>query len=170
MLFRSVSQSRYYTLSYTKLGFTEEEAKIKVSEFAVKALENRLTETQLEYWMIRTDGNVDLAKELLKKRQQTFSLEKCIEKHGKEIGYEKWKARQEKWFKNYRKKSYSFASQDLFWKIQEKMNFDAIDIAFATFNNGEKTKVVEHNLEYRLYLSNRVVLPDFIYFPTKKNN
>lgn len=37
------------------------------------------------------------AKDLLKERQATFSLEKCIAKYGEKEGPEKWKKRQNKW-------------------------------------------------------------------------
>ena len=53
--------------------------------------------TRLDYWIEQTHGNIDHAKELLHQRQQTFSLKKCIEKHGAEEGYKIWKERQEKW-------------------------------------------------------------------------
>lgn len=39
--------------------------------------------TTIEYWLKKTEGNLDEAEKLLSERQSTFSLEKCIEKHGK---------------------------------------------------------------------------------------
>lgn len=53
--------------------------------------------TKLEYWLKITNGDEELAKELLSERQSTFSKEKCIEKYGEELGIAKWKERQEKW-------------------------------------------------------------------------
>lgn len=53
--------------------------------------------TKIEYWLKKSEGNIDKAKELLSNRQSTFSLEKCIEKYGEVNGKEKWKLRQHKW-------------------------------------------------------------------------
>src|SRR5574344_41623 len=54
-------------------------------------------DTRLDYWLKLTNGNEEEAKELLRNRQTTFSLEKCIEKHGKAEGKRVWKERQDKW-------------------------------------------------------------------------
>lgn len=49
-----------------------------------------------EYWIKRGYSEEDAIK-MVSERQTTFSLEICIEKHGKEKGLEVWKARQAKW-------------------------------------------------------------------------
>jgi len=162
------SRSPFSVSYYTKLGFTEEEAKQKVSDFASLMAKERLTETQFEYWLNKTGGDEMMARELYKKRQSTFSLEKCILKYGEEKGRERWISRQKIWISSYRKKSYSFVSQDLFWKIQEKMQFFPNEIAFATFDVGKKTNEVNENKEAKLYLDNRLVFPDFIHYPSNK--
>lgn len=59
---------------------------------------NRSYNTQLSYY-IDKGFSEDEARILLKDRQTTFSLEKCIKKYGAEEGFEKWKTRQEKWKK-----------------------------------------------------------------------
>lgn len=161
------SRSSFSVNKYLKDGQTLEQAKQSVTNFAKRALKDRVTSTQLEYWLEKTEGNIEEAKKFLAERQRTFTLEKCIEKYGEEEGRKKWIARQEKWIKNYRKKSYSFISQELFWAIQERMRYDPEDIAFATFDSGVKTSNLE-NKEARLYLDNRLVLPDFILFKAKK--
>ncbi len=43
----------------------------------------------IDYWLKKTDGNLDEAKELLRKRQ-TFDLEFIINKYGEEIGRQKY--------------------------------------------------------------------------------
>jgi hypothetical protein len=68
-------------------------------------IDNENDTTQLAYWLKQTDGDVNKATELLAKRQSTFSLAKCIEKHGEEQGLEVWKARQEKWLAKYNDKT-----------------------------------------------------------------
>ena len=60
--------------------------------------------TRLDYYISRGYSE-EKAREKLKKRQTTFSLEKCIEKYGEKEGYEKWLARQEKWQKTLKSKS-----------------------------------------------------------------
>jgi len=153
---------------YFKQGLSESETEISRKHFVSNALSGRITETQFEYWLEKTKGDAEEAKKLFIERQRTFTLEKCIEKYGEIEGRKKWIDRQEKWFSNYRKKSYSFVSQDLFWKLQEELQFNPEEIKFATFDNGKRTESVNINKEARLYLDTRVVLPDFIHFPSKK--
>lgn len=173
------SMSHHCPEFWMKKGFSEEAAKIE----AARACENNRKKfrekldsgeikkgwnnTTIEYYL-KQNLTIDEAKLALIDRQKTFTLEKCIQKYGEDLGREKWKNRQEKWFSSYRKKSYSFISQDLFWKIQEQMCFHSNDIAFATFENGIKTETINLNKEARLYLDTRVVLPDFIHLPSKK--
>lgn len=57
---------------------------------------NRSYNTQLSYYTDKGFSE-DEAKILLKDRQTTFSLEKCIKKYGAEEGLKKWTLRQEKW-------------------------------------------------------------------------
>jgi len=52
--------------------------------------------TKLEYWMAKGFNKED-ATEMLKNRQTTFSLDKCIEKYGKEKGQQVFYRRQKKW-------------------------------------------------------------------------
>lgn len=162
------SRSPFSKEMYIKKGLTEEEARFEVSKFVRNALKDRLTETQFEYWLNRTRGNVEESMKLYKERQATFTLEKCIIKYGEEKGRKLWIDRQNKWIKNYRKKSYSFISQDLFWKLYEEVSFNSNEIKFATFNNGKITESVNINNEEKLFLDNRLVLPDFIHLPSKK--
>lgn len=118
--------------------------------------------------MVKKGFTEEEAKQKVSERQATFTLEKCISKYGEEKGRKRWIERQNKWIKNYRKKSYSLISQELFWKLQEEMNFKPEEIKFATFSNGTKTENINENNEERLFLDNRLVLPDFIYIPLKK--
>jgi len=59
----------------------------------------RITSTQLEWWLNKGYSKED-AREKLKERQTTFTLEKCIQKWGKEKGIQKFKERQERWKKS----------------------------------------------------------------------
>lgn len=173
------SMSRYCAQYWINKGFTEEESKIKANNECDKnrkifrekldsgEIEKGWNNTTIEYYL-KGGMTIDEAKQAVIERQKTFSLEKCVAKYGEIEGREKWIIRQEKWFKNYRKKSYSFISQKLFWQIQDDLKFKNDEIKFATFDNGSKTETVNLNKESRLYLDTRVVLPDFIHLPSKK--
>lgn len=66
------------------------------SDAIKKAADNRRYNTRIEYYLNKgyTQEESEL---LLKERQTTFSLEKCIEKYGEELGVEIFNNRQEKW-------------------------------------------------------------------------
>lgn len=55
--------------------------------------------TNIEYWLAKglTDQE---ARRALKERQSTFSIQKCIERHGEAEGTRIWKERQQKWQAN----------------------------------------------------------------------
>lgn len=55
----------------------EEEKTIKISEFAKDALKDRISDTTIEYYLLKGLTEEE-AKQALKNRQTTFSLEKCI--------------------------------------------------------------------------------------------
>ena len=67
-------------------------------------VEIRITPVNIEYWT-KQGYTEDEAVEIIHKRQQTFTLEKCIEKYGPEDGYKRWKDRQDKWQKTLNDKS-----------------------------------------------------------------
>ena len=112
--------------------------------------------TTLEFYLNKGMSE-DEAKNELRKRQATFSLEKCIEKYGEVEGIKRFKERQEKWLsslntpenieklKNGRIKGlsiqygrhYSLISQELFKSIMQKLNNENLEIFFATNKNGE---------------------------------
>jgi len=121
--------------------------------------------TTIEYWLKKTNGNLQEAQKLLKERQTTFSLEKCIEKHGLENGTKIWSKRQQKWCNSYKKQNYSKISQKLFLEIMN--HYKSTSVYFATFNKIEMKDY--QNKEYRLTLLNgKTILPDFIDISTKK--
>ena len=69
--------------------------------------------TTLEYYLSKGMSE-DEAKHALRKRQTTFSLEKCIEKYGEVEGIKRFKERQEKWLSNFKRYGFSIVSQNLF--------------------------------------------------------
>lgn len=60
-----------------------------------KAVEKNCN-TSLEFYLNK-GYDEDTARKMLKERQATFSLEKCIKKYGEEEGIKRFKERQEKW-------------------------------------------------------------------------
>lgn len=74
---------------------TEEERK----EF-LKSIDrsNRITSTQLDWWLNK-GYSLEEAQKLLKERQTTFTLDRCIQKCGEEEGLKRFNKRQSKWKK-----------------------------------------------------------------------
>lgn len=99
----------------------------------------RLNPVNVEYW-INKGYSEDEAVELVHKRQQTFSLEKCIDTYGPEEGYKRWKDRQNKWQQTLNSKSPDEKS-----RINRK----------KVFRNGNTSKK-----EYKFLMS---ILPDESY-------
>lgn len=96
-------------------GFSEKDAIEKVKEIQTensykhvkKAKEHPenyigILPNQIEYW-IKCGFSEEDAKKQVSERQKTFTLEKCIQKHGKELGELIWKNRQNKWKKKLQK-------------------------------------------------------------------
>jgi hypothetical protein len=120
-----------------------------------------------EYWKAKGYTEEE-AKDIVSKKQSTFSLEKCIEKYGEEEGRKKWMERQKKWAKNYKKLNYSKKSQDLFRSIYPEISKNYKEIYFATLNSSKAIKDEGKNNEYRLILDNKVIFPDFFVKDAKK--
>jgi len=73
-----------------------ESIKTLCDKSSISNRENGNNDTTLIYWTSRGYSEEDAKKEL-SKRQVTFSLKTCIEKHGEKIGREIWLQRQERW-------------------------------------------------------------------------
>lgn len=151
-------------------GYSEEESVNIIRELQIKNTNKGVelrkkfpekysatTETQIGYWLKK---GFTQEESLLKlnKRQSTFSLDKCIEKHGEEEGKKIFNERQAKWQTSLSsngnlKMGYSKISQDLFYNLLE------------SYNNKEKDKVyfATHNNEYCLEKENGGIwLYDFV--------
>lgn len=150
---------KYSPFSMNYIHGTEnvEETKRKAKENKTKDKDN----TQIEYWLTKTDGNLEESKKLLSQRQSTFSLKKCVDTHGKENGTQIWLDRQEKWHKNYKKSNFSKVSQDLFWQIAEKLD-SLSNVYFAQLDGNKEKDLSGTNNELRLRLNEKLILPDFI--------
>jgi very-short-patch-repair endonuclease/predicted CoA-binding protein len=176
--FKDIFKSNRQISIWVEKGYSEEEAKKIISELQKKSsaninYENRLTQTQFLYWLNKGFSEQE-AKEKVSERQKTFSLEKCIEKYGEELGRKRWSDRQEVWMKNCKNTNFSKISQELFWEIYKilPVEFKEINtIKFATFDfeNNIKTEKKNRNFEHTLRLKNgSYVKPDFIVLEKRK--
>ena len=119
----------------------------------------------LDYYLARGMSEEE-AKKVLKKRQSTFSLKKCIEKYGEEEGTKRFKERQEKWMSNLPKSNYSQISQKLFWAIYNQLPKEIKnECKFATNDNGIRNDHV--NKEFMFELNETYAKLDF-YIPSLK--
>lgn len=131
--------------------------------FIKKVCDNKSYTTRLDYWLNK-GFNEEEAKQKLKERQLTFTLDGCIEKYGEFEGRRIYTNRQEKWQKSLNengnlKQGYSKASQSLFYDI----------LNFYTIENREKIYFATKNEEYRLEKEEGGVwIYDFVDLPNKK--
>jgi very-short-patch-repair endonuclease len=133
-----------------------------ISEFAKDAIKDRIHATTIEYYLDKGYSEEESI-ELLRERQRTFTLEKCIEKYGEEKGRNRWLKRQEKWLSSYKKVNYSNISQELFISIyNELLNLGFTNkVYFAKLDENNKIHNTNRNFEYRLKLKDSYILPDF---------
>ena len=126
------------------------------------SIKDRISDTTIQYY-INKGYSLEDSEKLLKERQTTFSLEKCIKKYGYDEGYKKWTDRQEKWLNNYQKVNYSKISQEMFISIyKELINVGFFDkVYFAKLDKNDNIHDSKNNYEYRLKLSKSYILPDF---------
>ena len=81
---------------YIKLGYSKDDAENLKNNFIEKTVKNRSTTTQINYYIDKGYSMEDAIR-LRSERQKTFTLDKCIEKHGKDEGTRIWLERQKKW-------------------------------------------------------------------------
>lgn len=106
--------SRYTKRFWLERGWTEEEAKAKIAALQIKNSQAKSLKLQKlkttdekrwkstynmypEYYERFYGVSRQEAEKMVKDRQTTFSLEKCIAKHGSTEGQQIWMLRQEKW-------------------------------------------------------------------------
>lgn len=112
-----------------------------ISEFAKYAIKDRIHTTTIEYYLDKGYSEEESI-ELLRKRQRTFTLQKCIEKYGEESGRNRWLERQENWQKSLLdngniKCGYSKISQDLFNEIIKHYKIEDIPFVYYAIKNKE---------------------------------
>jgi len=139
-----------------------------ISNFVKNALKDRICSTTLEYFLNQGLSEEE-AKNKLKERQTTFSLEKCIEKYGQDLGRKRWMERQEKWIKNYKRINYSRISQELFINLFLRLRESGFHekVYFARLDENDLIHDTQRNFEYRLKLNKSFIVPDF-FIPSLK--
>lgn len=147
-------------------GLSDNEIRVKQRETMRHDMIGRNT-NQIEYW-INKGFTEEESKIKVSERQKTFSLEKCIEKYGKDEGIKRWQQRQEKWLKNYKKQNFSSVSQELFWKIYEQIKKENLDIRFATIDSNKNKDTSGKNHEFLLKTKKSFIKPDFVILDFKK--
>lgn len=141
---------------------TEEQRLENLSNIIENRTNNGNGTTDIRRYLKETDGNEEEARKLLKERQSTFSLDKCIKNYGEEEGLKKWQERQDKWQTTLLSKSEEEIAEINSLKIVGKASkisqelFNKIDLNGARYHskNGE--------LGIRLK-TNKIVYPDFIF-------
>lgn len=100
---RSPKCIEFYDLRYPDKTDEEKQEMLKAH---LKKTANSLTpekhQTKVEYWLAKGYSEEE-AKQKIHERQQTFSLEKCIQKYGEEEGIKIFNKRQNKWQKSLKK-------------------------------------------------------------------
>lgn len=160
---------KYSSLSKNFIYYDEEYKNQVIEKISFSNKNNGNNDTTLSYW-VKRGYTEEQAKEEIRKRQTTFTLEKCIERYGENEGKNIWVRRQEKWIdscKKSRKNGFSKISQELFWQIYDELNNKQY-IYFAELDENKNKDENGHNNEYKLNLKDRIILPDFLDFKSKK--
>ena len=146
---------------WIKKGYSITDAEIKICELKdnnIKRLSDNSDErkrnkdiykhlytTNIEYYLHKGYSQEDSIK-LLKDRQSTFSLEKCIIKYGVEGGLVRFNQRQQKWLKSIEGKidnnSKDSTSFDFFLKRNNNDNDSAIKDYLETYNKRYKNSTI----------------------------
>ena len=150
---------------YVNLDENEKNESLKkiVKDVSDKKTMNNTCTTRIGYWTNKGFTEED-AKKKLSERQLTFTLEKCIQKHGDVEGKRIYTDRQERWQKTLNengnlKQGYSKASQILFYELSD----------FYSFENRKYLYFATKNEEYRLEKEEGGVwIYDFVDLPNKK--
>lgn len=131
-----------------------------------KAIKNAVKTTNIEYYLNQGLSYED-AYLKLKERQTTFSLEKCIEKYGEELGHQKFADRQKRWleslYKGFQKNGDGRSKQSKFAKYliteicdylkietpdKEKYIYDKEFKRAYAYDFIYKNKIIEFNGDY----------------------
>lgn len=134
---RSPFSENFYKKKFKNIS--DDELNLLRNGFIESSLKDREFTTRIDYYLKR-GYDLETSEKMLKERQQTFTLEKCIKKYGNEIGKKMFEERQKKWqlslLNNGNLKcGYSEISQILFYDILNQYDIDNREyVYFATKN------------------------------------
>jgi len=142
---------------YTKKGIDTDSAKEEVKKFAKKALCNRITDTQLKYWINKCNGNITEAKKMYSERQSTFTLKKCILRYGRKDGETIFYKRQTEWKNKVFNKTtcISTGTSKLSNEIAEKLSLLYDTILFGKHEKFIYDKHENRRLKYDITLAEK---------------
>jgi len=153
---RRIYNKEYWISKYgSNLGLSEYHKFITKGTKGVSHSKSRKakTPTTLEYWINRENGNITLAKLNHSKSQSTFSLEKCINKYGKDIGYEKFNERQIKWQSTLNSKS-----PDELKLMNIKKDATSIEFCHKNFGEDWIAEYIKRNFSKNTELKNIILI------------
>ena len=177
-------------------GLSDDEKRQRIKELSNKVVDkmnsNCNNPLRISYYTSR-GYSLDEAKQMLKDRQTTFTLEKCIEKYGKEKGQEIFEARQKKWQDTLNAKpqdekerifkakmcngrGYSKISQELFMQLEKYIHNEYNEIFYATNGNNDNNEYIVFNsntnksylLDFYIKDNNKVIEFDGDYWHGEK--
>ena len=114
------------------------------------------TSTCIEYWLSKGYSEEE-AKELLRNRQSTFTLEKCINKYGKEEGEKIFNNRQKRWINSLKKNFERYGDGR---SVQSELAYTIIEKICNSLNinrplrekwmfDSEKNRAYAYDFQYR---------------------
>lgn len=156
-------QGRYSVYSKKNPNFSSE-AKIKAKEKNSIEQKNGASNTTLSYYL-KKGLSLEEAKESLKNRQKTFTLQKCIERYGEEKGKEIFNERQIRWQNTLNSKSESELSEINRKKISKGYNcskgesfvFNSLVKEFPNVERQFTLKNQKRRLNYDLRYENKII-------------
>lgn len=121
-----------------------------------------------EYWM-KKGYSYEESVQKVSEAQTTFSLEKCIQKHGVTRGYEIWKARQDKWQNTLNNKSPEEIADINKRKSTYRMNlFASIDECIEVLANTRNMTLFKDVDEFRSHVIEQLRTNPYLkYYPVK---
>ena len=173
---RRPNNLNYYINKY---GCSLEEAKEKLKEF--QKLSNKHKEKKknkfsnkrcVEYWL-SLGYDLEQSKQQVSKIQSTFSLDKCIEKHGVIEGTSIWKRRQLKWqhtIKNKTKEELDIINRKKNGHCYSSLSKTMTDDEIVILMKQKRNMVLFTNLEeFNQYVRQKLKMsPDLYYSPVNK--
>ena len=139
-------------------GFSEDEAKKKVAEHQRSASQEYHKNVDVEnfrknnHWCKEYYENRGFSEEDFYKSKETFSLRKCVERHGEKVGFLVWEDRQKLWLNTLRNKSTSELSEIKRAKSSRTLNGDSGYLYLIQVNDHVvKIGITKHSKLHKRY-------------------